>query len=191
MRNTCLPCRLRKAYAVLWGSNPFFGSETPKHNAFNQFWKFEFHFEHFPINNQFLSLKDPLIICIYLRTTNRHFRNLRNVRHPTSNLLKSDLVETLNTFRNRFSRIFAAGKASLVLIVPAYYQLVFLCYYDYTSTARIQRCIQNPVKGLRWNLLRKYITIFSCYLLLRKAPSKIFDKRLNAPLEYAHFVYVV
>ena len=57
--------------------------------------------------------------------------------------------------------------------------------------ARLQRCIQNPVKRLRWNFLRKYITIFSCYLLLRKAPSKIFEKLLNAPLEYAHFVYVV
>ena len=28
----------------------FVGSETPKHNAFDQFWKFKFHFEHFPRN---------------------------------------------------------------------------------------------------------------------------------------------
>ena len=63
----------------------------------------------------FLVLADPLIICIYLRTTDRHFRDQGNVRHATSKLLKCDLVETLNPFRNPFLRIFAAGKASLVL----------------------------------------------------------------------------
>ena len=26
----------------------FVGSETPKHNAFDQFWKFKFHFDNFP-----------------------------------------------------------------------------------------------------------------------------------------------
>ena len=35
---------------------------------------------------------------------------------------------------------------------------------------------------------RKYLTIFSCNFLLRKAPSEMFDKVLNTPLEYAHFV---
>ena len=33
-------------------------------------------------------------------TTNRHFRDQGNVRHPTSNLLKCDLVQVVNTFRN-------------------------------------------------------------------------------------------
>ena len=64
----------------------------------------------------FLVLTNPVIICIYIRTTDRHFRNQGNVRHPTSKLLKCDLVQTLNTFRNSFLRIFAVGKASLVFI---------------------------------------------------------------------------
>ena len=37
--------------------------------------------------HDFLVLKDPIIICIYLRTTDRHFRDQGNVRHPTSKLL--------------------------------------------------------------------------------------------------------
>ena len=69
----------------------------------------------FPETHDFLVLTDPLIICIYLRTTDRHFRDQGNIRHPTSESLKCDLVETLNTFRNTSLRIFAAGKASLVL----------------------------------------------------------------------------
>ena len=63
----------------------------------------------------FLVLTDPVIIYIYLRTTGKHFRDQRNVRYLTSKLLKCDLVQTLNTFRNSSLRIFAAGKASLVI----------------------------------------------------------------------------
>ena len=48
-------CLLRKAYAVPWAANRFVGSETPKHNAFHQFWNFKFCYEHFPRNTQFLS----------------------------------------------------------------------------------------------------------------------------------------
>ena len=36
------------------------------------------------------------------------------VRHTTSKLLKYDLVQTLNTFRNPSLRTFAAGKTFLV-----------------------------------------------------------------------------
>ena len=68
----------------------------------------------FQETHDFLVLADQLIICIYLRTTDRYFRDLGNVNHPTSKLLKFDLVETLNTFRNPSLRIFAAGKVSLV-----------------------------------------------------------------------------
>ena len=57
----------------------------------------------------FLVLMDPLIICIYLRTTDRHFRDQGNVRHPISKLLECELVQTLNTFRNLSLWIFAAG----------------------------------------------------------------------------------
>ena len=65
--------------------------------------------------HDFLVLTDPVIICIYLRTTDIHFYDQRNGHHPTSKLLKCDLVQTLNTFRNPFLRIFAAEKASLVI----------------------------------------------------------------------------
>ena len=62
----------------------------------------------FQETQDFLVLKDPAIICIYLRTTDRHFCDQGNVHHPTSKLLKFDLVQTLNTFRNPSLPIFAA-----------------------------------------------------------------------------------
>ena len=37
LANACLPCQLCKAYAVLWAAICFVGSETPKHNDFDQF----------------------------------------------------------------------------------------------------------------------------------------------------------
>ena len=67
--------------------------------------------------HDFLVLMDPVIICIYSRTTNRHFRDQRSVGHPTSKLLKCDLVQTLSTFHNPSLRIFAAGKACLVEVM--------------------------------------------------------------------------
>ena len=54
----------------------------------------------FQETQNFLVLTDPVIICIYLRTTDIHFCDQGNVRYPTSKLLKLDLVQTLNTFRN-------------------------------------------------------------------------------------------
>ena len=36
-----------------------------------------------------------------------------------------------------------------------------------------QRCIQNPVKHLRWSILRKQVTIFE------ERPSQMFDRLLN------------
>ena len=63
--------------------------------------------------HDFLVLTNPVIICIHLRTTDRHFRDQENVRHPTSKLIKCDLVQTLNTFRNPSLRIFAARKATV------------------------------------------------------------------------------
>ena len=67
--------------------------------------------------HDFLVLTDPIIICIYLRTTDRHFRDQGNFRHPISKLLKCDFVQTLTTFRNTSLRIFPTGKASLVFIL--------------------------------------------------------------------------
>ena len=57
--------------------------------------------------------------------------------------------------------------------------------------AKIQRRIQNPVDRLRWTFLTKYLTIFSRYLLQRKAQSEVFDMVLYTLLEYVHFVYIV
>ena len=39
LTNAYLPYRLHKAYVVLWAANHFLGSETPRHNTFDQFWK--------------------------------------------------------------------------------------------------------------------------------------------------------
>ena len=68
-----------------------------------------------------LVLTEPAIIYIYSRTPDRHFRDQGNVRHPTSKLLKCDLVQTLNTFRNPSLRSFDAGKRSLVTIQSVTY----------------------------------------------------------------------
>ena len=59
----------------------------------------------FQETRDFLDLTDPLIICFQLRTTSRNFRDQENVRHPTSNLLKWDLVKTLITFQKPYLRI--------------------------------------------------------------------------------------
>ena len=45
-------------------------SKTPKHNDFDQFWKFKFHFEHFPRTKNLLVLTDPLIY-LYLFQNHR------------------------------------------------------------------------------------------------------------------------
>ena len=66
--------------------------------------------------HDFVVLTDPIIISTFLRTTDRHFRDQGYVCHLTSKLLKCDLVKTLTTFGNPSLRIFAAGKASLVMI---------------------------------------------------------------------------
>ena len=64
--------------------------------------------------HDFLVFTDPVVICIYLRTRNRHFHDQGKVRRPTSELLKWNLVQILNTFQNPSLLIFAARKASLV-----------------------------------------------------------------------------
>ena len=70
----------------------------------------------FQETHDFLVLTDPVIICIYLRTTDRYFRDQGKFHHPTSKLLKCNLFQILNTFWNPSLRIFAAGKSSLVLV---------------------------------------------------------------------------
>ena len=58
LTKTYLSCQLCKAYAVLWAANCFVGLKTPRHNGFDQFWKFKLHFEHFPRNTRFLSFDE-------------------------------------------------------------------------------------------------------------------------------------
>ena len=57
----------------------------------------------------------PVIICIYLRTTDRHFRDQENVGRTTSKLLRYDFVQILTTFRNPSLGIFAAANTRLVI----------------------------------------------------------------------------
>ena len=95
--------------------NTFF--ETIKHNKFDQIWKFKIISNIFQATHDILVLTDPVIICTYLSTTDRHFRDQGNVRHPNSKLLKCDLVQTLNTVQNPSLRDFAAEKASLVYFI--------------------------------------------------------------------------
>ena len=45
-----------------------------------------------------------------------------------------------------------------------------------------QRCIQIPVKNLRWYVLPKLLTALSRYLFLQNAQSQKFDGVLNTPL---------
>ena len=58
----------------------------------------------FQETHDFLVLTDPVIIFIYLWTTDIFV----TVCYPASKLLKCDLVQTLNNFWNPFLRIFAA-----------------------------------------------------------------------------------
>ena len=127
MRNACLPCQLRKSYAVLWAANRFVGFEAPKHNGFDEFWKLKFHFEHFPKNTRFLSFDGPSnYLHWFLRTTDRHFLDQGNARHPTSKFLKCDLVETLH-FRTLIRGFLLPGRQILFYIAsPVGLKLKFL-----------------------------------------------------------------
>ena len=70
LANVCLPWQLHKAYAVLWALNRFVGSETPKYNNFDQFWKSWFYLRYFPRNTKFLSF-DGLSNYLYLFKNHR------------------------------------------------------------------------------------------------------------------------
>ena len=126
------PCQLCKAYAVLWAARPFVGSETPKHNDFDQFWKFLNIFQE---THDFLILTDSVIICIYLKTTERHFRNQGNIRHPTSKLLKWDSAQTLDTFRN----------PSLQILLPGRHHWFNLFSYNFFWT-ELKECVWNKIE---------------------------------------------
>ena len=52
--------------------------------------------------HNFLVFMDPVIICICLISTDKHFHDQGNVRHPTSKLLKYDLIQILNNLSQHF-----------------------------------------------------------------------------------------
>ena len=108
--------------SVCWtlNSQPFCWLGEPKHNNFDQFWKLKSISNIFQQTHDFLVLTDPVITCIYLRTTDRHFRDQGNIRHFTSKLLKCYLVQTLNTFWNPSLWIFAAGGGGHILNIYAF-----------------------------------------------------------------------
>ena len=60
-------------------------SKTPKHNGFEQFWKFEFRFEHFPRNTRFLSIEGPSNY-LYIRITDWHWGSSGPEECPLSHL---------------------------------------------------------------------------------------------------------
>ena len=65
MTNASLPCRLRhvtQSACCTLSRQPFYWLDlnTPKRNAFDQFWKFKFRIEYFPRNSRFLSFNGPI-----------------------------------------------------------------------------------------------------------------------------------
>ena len=90
--------------------------------------------------------------------------------------------ERLNWRRSVFSQL-----SSLTFLVFPFIVECFLVIGQ-CIISRIKRRIQNPVKRLRWTFSRRYLTFFDCYLLVRKAPSKMFHRVLNTSLEYCYFV---
>ena len=84
LRNACLPCQLRKAYAVLCCLR-FVGSETPRQNDFEQFWKFEFHLERFPRNTRVIDFDGP---SDYLYLFKNHRQAFPRPGERPSSLLK-------------------------------------------------------------------------------------------------------
>ena len=80
-------------FATLWAVNRFVGSEISKHNAFDQFWKFKFHFVHFPRKIRFLSFDGPSNYLYLFKNQRQTFRDQENVRHSTSKLLHAFLYK--------------------------------------------------------------------------------------------------
>ena len=76
-------------FIVPWAPNRLVDSKTPKHIDFDQFWKFKFHFEHFPRTHNFLVLTDPLIY-LYLFQNHRQTFSWLGER-PSSHLKVSKM----------------------------------------------------------------------------------------------------
>ena len=104
-----------------------------------KFWNFKFHLKHFPKNARFLSF-DGLSNYLYLfkeelawvplkKTTDRHFRDQVNVRHPISKLLKCALVQRLNLFRDHFCGFLLPGRHLSLLIISEFSHFVLLIFY--------------------------------------------------------------
>ena len=145
--------------------NHFVASEIPKHKAIDLIHK---KFENlnsisniFQETHDFLVLMESVIICIYLRnsqrkflskkTTDRHFRKQSNVRHPISKLLKCDLVQNLNIFRGH-SLQFLVDKS----LGEFYFILLFYCYCSYQMLQERRFCL---IKGHDLTINKKTLCI--------------------------------
>ena len=54
----------------------------------------------------------------------------------------------------------------------------------------LQRCIQSPVKHLRWSFLRKQLMTYSRWTLLsQEGPPWVFDRLLSTPLVSLSYTY--
>ena len=115
LTNACLPCRFY-AKRLLYYEQPTV-LLTRRHLNTMLLTNFENLNSISNISQQthdFLVLTDPVIICIYLKTTDRHFHDQGNIRHSTSNLIKWDLVQILNTFRTLLCEFLLLGRYCLL-----------------------------------------------------------------------------
>ena len=99
LSNACFTSSVTQGICCTLSANRFVGSETPKHNDFDQFWKFKFYFKHFHRNTQFLSFdgpsnylyfaklkfllvlfeKIPSFVCLVFKVENKWILRLQNL----------------------------------------------------------------------------------------------------------------
>ena len=126
LTNACSPYHVRKTYTVLSVANRVVGLDTHLNimllSSFENLNSISYIFQ---ATHNILVLTDPIIMCIYLRTTDIHFRDQGNGRYLTSKLLKCDLVQILNNFRNLFGGILLQIKHLLFFIIGWGLKMVF------------------------------------------------------------------
>ena len=126
LTNACSPYHVRKTYTVLSVANRVVGLDTHLNiMLLSSFENLNFISYIFQATHNILVLTDPIIMCIYLRTTDIHFRDQGNDRYLTSKLLKCDLVQILNNFRNLFGGILLQIKHLLFFIIGWGLKMVF------------------------------------------------------------------
>ena len=61
---------------------------------------------------------------------------------------------------------------------------IYSIYLNFAILLKMQRCIKNPVKHLRYSVMQKQFTSKSHELFSQNAPFFMFDRVLNTPLKY-------